>query len=157
MLDANIVLAFKECHAVEPPEWPNSSSIAARHGVVRTTLSRHYARSIQAPRPPAARPDLSLLNEAQESVLMKRLDYMYSKKLYPTPCILHNMAKEIIGVLPSRNWATTFIKKHADKYKCIVVEGMERQRHAAEYGPVLRDTSIWYFFSFLNDFSPVIH
>ena len=83
--------------------------------------------------------DRRLLDDHQEIELLKRLDIMAAKRLYPTPTILRNMAQEIVGQIPGKKWAAGFVKRHGDKITVIRVEGMEKSRHTAEYRPVFED------------------
>ncbi|EIW72019.1 hypothetical protein TREMEDRAFT_58164 [Tremella mesenterica DSM 1558] len=138
MPSQSLTAALLDCHRVAAPTVPNFSAIAKEHNVVRTTLSRHYYKSLHDI-PPDGRSNQAHLDEHEEAVLVKRVLELGKRRLYPTPAILRNMAYEICGTLPSSKWATRFIDRHKDKIKCMRVHGMEKSRHAAEYKPIFEE------------------
>ena len=46
------------------------------------------------------------------------------------------MVGEICGTTASRGWASSFLRQRKHAYKSLIVTGMERSRHTAEYRPV---------------------
>ena len=133
MLDTLALLnALNDCHASDDPIF---SVIAAKNKVNRNTLRRRYYKSFESPTKTKPRPSCQLLNDQQTRSLLRRLDSLCARKFYPTPSILRNLAAELFGTRPGKSWAQKFIKRNPT-YKCIVVKGMDKKRHNAEYRPI---------------------
>lgn len=128
--DGKLLEALEACwDAVnDGEERPNFAWIADDHGVNRRTLQRHYDKD-----PEVHHLNNTILNPAQETVLISQIRHLAMRRLYPAPTILRNMVHTITGTLPSRSWATRFTNRHKDKFKVLTVSGMGASRHTGEY------------------------
>ena len=75
------------------------------------------------------------LTNAQEEVLIERINWLTDRALPPTPTIVHNLAEKIIHGPIGKNWVAEFVKRHQDKLKSIYLRTINQQRVQSEYAP----------------------
>ena len=134
-----LLAAFEECNIAALAKAPNFTQIAAKHALNRVTLSRRWRSARSSETPAGPRTGCELLNEPQREVLFKRMDFLARRNIWPTMAIIRNLAAEILGndhPRPGKCWAQRFVKRYSQRCRCIIVSGMEKSRHTAEYAPV---------------------
>jgi len=81
----------------------NYATAARKFNVDATTLSRRFNGKTVS-RSEAASLHKKLLTDAQEHVLLERIEQLSSPGMPPTPQILENMAEEIIQKTVGEKW-----------------------------------------------------
>ena len=119
--------ALAECRS---SEHINISDIARRHGVGRSSLSRQFHQktgtkhySIESHR---------LLNNKQEQELLKYIRRLCKRCLPPTSKIVTNIAQELSGRVPSKNWCKRFVVRHKDELDSRYLNTLDLARHKAD-------------------------
>lgn len=105
--------ALAELDALDSSEELCYATIARKHGVTRSTLSRKH-RGVSGSRAEAslARRNLQLEQEAE---LVKYIEGLTERKLPPTREMVQNYASDIAGYPVSESWVTRFLHRHEDK------------------------------------------
>lgn len=107
----------------------NISEIARRHGVNRSTLSRRF-RGITLPK--ALRyENIQLLNKQQEDELINWISRQCERCLPPTPTIVANIAAQLAGKTPGKNWCSAFVRRHKDRIDSRYLNRLNLSRHRA--------------------------
>ena len=75
------------------------------------------------------------LTNAQEEVLIDRINWLTDRALPPTPSIVHNLAEEIAEGVIGKNWVAEFVKRYQDRLKSVYLQTIDRQRVQSEYVP----------------------
>ena len=73
-----------------------------------------------------------MLNNAQEKELLKYIRRLYERCLPPTPRIVANIAQEICGEEPSKNWSTRFVARHRAQIDARYLNTLDLARHKAD-------------------------
>ncbi|RFU25688.1 hypothetical protein B7463_g10650, partial [Scytalidium lignicola] len=81
---------------------PNFSATAKIYGLERTTLAKQY-KGQHTSMKTAMSTHKQRLNNAQESVLIKHINYLTNRGIPLTSQIVHNMAEKIIQGLVRKN------------------------------------------------------
>lgn len=89
---------------------PNFSKVADQHNVDRTTLSRRYHGVHQ--NCSEGYDKQCLLDAAQSQALINLIKMLTERGLPPTVAIVRNLAEEIAGRRPGKNWAGRWAKTH---------------------------------------------
>lgn len=90
---------------------PNISQTARVHNVDRSSLSRrfHLKTTSKAHGYHVQR----LLNSHHGKELIKHIARLCDHCLPPKPCIVANIAHELCGRRPSKNWSSRFVARHS--------------------------------------------
>jgi len=104
----------------------NLTEIAKSYGVERSTLSRR-ASGVTCSHEEYISEQCRHLTNAQEKVLIKRINYLTDKALPPTPAMVTNMVEEICGHKVHKNWTSDFVQRHQNVLKsrylrCITID-----------------------------------
>ncbi|KAI1002639.1 hypothetical protein K3495_g5563 [Podosphaera aphanis] len=86
------------------------TEVARRYNVSRQALSRRF--NIKSTSIVEKQESQRLLNNQQEMEILKYIRRLPQLCLPPTACIIRNMASEICGSMPSKNWVSRFIARH---------------------------------------------
>jgi hypothetical protein len=73
-----------------------------------------------------------LLSHAQERVLLDRINTLSERGLPPTNSIIKNLAREIAGEQPGKNWVYEFLKRHDGEVALVSLEGFDLSRQKAD-------------------------
>ncbi|KAF1363281.1 hypothetical protein EJ07DRAFT_173993 [Lizonia empirigonia] len=105
--------ALAELDALDSSEEVCYATIAKKHGVDRSTLSRKH-QGVSGSRVEAglARRNLQLEQEAE---LVKYIEGLTERKLPPTREMVQNYASDIAGHSVSESWVTRFLHRHQDE------------------------------------------
>ncbi|KAF1361353.1 hypothetical protein EJ07DRAFT_40342, partial [Lizonia empirigonia] len=124
--------ALAELDALDSSEEVCYATIAKKHGVDRSTLSRKH-RGVSGSRAEAGLARRNLQPE-QEAELVKYIEGLTERKLPPTREMVQNYASDIAGHYVSESWVTRFLHRHQDELTSQWSTSMDRQRHAADSG-----------------------
>ncbi|KAI0993617.1 hypothetical protein K3495_g14567, partial [Podosphaera aphanis] len=86
------------------------AEVARRYNVSRPALSRRF--NLKSTSIVGKQESQRLLNNRQEMEILKYIRRLSERFLPPTACIIRNMASELCGSLPSKNWVSRFIARH---------------------------------------------
>ena len=131
-----LLSALQACYA-ETDVTRIFSAIGKAHGLGRTVVIRAYKAAIKTTSFTVCS-DKRTLIEHQGVELLRRLEIMALKRLYPTPTLLRNMAEEIGGYTPGRSGPPDSSNVMATSSRFVRVEGMEKSRHTARVPACLR-------------------
>ena len=106
------------------------SEIARKHAVGRSALSRRV--NLKSTNSAHFHESKRLLNNRQEEVLLKYIRRLCERCLPPTPRIIANIAEEISGHKPSKNWSTRFITRHKHEIDARFLNTIDLARHKAD-------------------------
>jgi Tc5 transposase DNA-binding domain len=112
----------------------NLTKLANQYGVDRSTLSRR-ANGVTQSHEDYISNQCRHLNNAQEKVLLRRIDYLTDKALPPTPSMVKNMAEEICKHEVDKNWTSRFVQRHQAVLKSRYLRCIAAERIKAEYLP----------------------
>lgn len=109
---------------------PNISQTARVHNVDRSSLSRrfHLKTTSKAHGYHVQR----LLNSHHGKELIKHIARLCDHCLPPTPCIVANIAHELCGRRPSKNWSSRFVARHSAELDSRYLNTLELARHKAD-------------------------
>ena len=113
---------------------PNYARTAKEYGLVASTLRRRH-QGLTMSKEAAISEYWQKLTNAQEEVLIERINWLTDRALPPTPTIVHNLAEEIAGGPIGKNWVAEFVKRHQDRLKSIYLRTIDRKRVQSEYVP----------------------
>jgi hypothetical protein len=82
-----------------------------------------------------------LLTNAQEEVLINRINCLTDRNIPPTSAIVKNMAEEIRGAEVNKNWTSGFVLRHQERLKSTYLRNIDNKRASSEYEPMFK-----YFF-----------
>jgi hypothetical protein len=130
------------------PDLKSSNSLsiseaARKYGVGRSALSRRF--NLKATSTAQYHDSMRLLNNAQERELLKYIRRLCERCLPPTPRIVANVAQELCGKTPSKNWATRFVARHKDQLDARYLNTLDLARHKAD-----SKASYEYYFDILS-------
>lgn len=125
---APIDLALEELRSLNPGENINITKVAKKYGVQRSTLSRRF-NGVSGPKE-AQYNNQRFLNSQQSDTLIKWVNMLTERGLPPTRQTIANLAKDITGIEPGKNWASRWLQKHSDKliYRFSSRIDIDRQR-----------------------------
>ena len=90
---------------------PNYAAASRLFGVPPTTLRPRFL-GLSTSQAAASAEHHQLLNTAQEEVLLNYINKMTACYIPPTPQIVQNLAFELLGQSPGKNWSAAFVKRH---------------------------------------------
>ena len=123
----SIEAALAECELYEAPVYAH---IAKKHGIQRSTLSRRH-RGITGSQA-QKNESQSLLNDAQARRLINEVNRLSERGTPPTVAMLRTFACNISKIQPGINWASTFVRAHADELKSVYLRGFDLARKKAD-------------------------
>ena len=134
---------------VDNSDAPNYAAIAKKHNVDRTTLSRR-ARGITVSRAVAAEISKRLLTDAQEEVILQKMETLSNKGIYLPPRIIRNSVQAIVGHPIGKNWVSNFQNRHKNRIKSMNLVGFDRERVVANNSVIINQffTNVRYPFLF---------
>ena len=124
--------ALDEIRALKPDEKIVYTTIAKKHGVDRSTLSR-ADRLHQVPRH-VANDNQRKLSQQQELDLVKYIEELSTRRLAPTRHMIQNFASSVALQPCSDSWVTRFQHRYHDRLTSQWTTGMDSNRHNAESG-----------------------
>ncbi|KAI9034721.1 uncharacterized protein KD926_006716, partial [Aspergillus affinis] len=122
--------AIAELESVALEERPSYTFIAKKYGISRTTLARRF-RGIQHSKDDQYQ-DQRLLNDRQAKVLISNINELSERGLYISHEMLQNLAHEISGIRPGKQWPSRFLKRHSDKLISRYTTGIDSSRKKAD-------------------------
>lgn len=106
------------------------SAVAKKHQVDRSSLSRRY--SCKASTKEDRTESKQLLNIYQEEQLIDYIRKQCELCLPPTARIVSNIAAELAGRQPSKNWCSRFVSRHKDSLDSRYLNTFDFSRHEAD-------------------------
>ena len=113
---------------------PNYARTAKEYGLVASTLRRRH-QGLTMSKEAAISEYWQKLTNAQEEVLIERINWLTDRALPPTPTIVYNLAEKIAGRPIGKNWVAEFVKRHQDILKSVYLRTIDRKRVQSEYAP----------------------
>jgi hypothetical protein len=124
--------ALDEIRALQPNKKIVYTTIAKKHGVNRSTLSREHQLN-QVPRH-VANNNQQKLSQQQELDLAKYIQELSTRRLAPTRHIIQNFASSVALQPCSNSWVTRFQHRYHDRLTSQWTTGMDSNRHNAKSG-----------------------
>ena len=115
---------------------PNYRAIARKHNIVPSTLNRR-ARGVTVSRAAATEISKRLLTNAQEEVILQKMERLSNKGIYLAPRIIRNSVQAIVGHPIGKNWVTDFQDRHEERIKSINLIGFDRARVIADNSEII--------------------
>jgi transposase len=115
---------------------PNYRAIAEKHNVHYSTLYRR-ARGITVSRAVAAEISKRLLTNAQEEVILQKMEKLSNKGIYLVPRIVRNSVQAIVGHPIGKNWVSDFHRRHKKRVKSMNLVGFDRERVVADNSVII--------------------
>jgi hypothetical protein len=116
--------------ALEAQRPPLSSSDASVSNLHRTTVARRAKGKIQSRQ--HYREQCGLLSKAQEQRLLQHIDELTRRGLPPNHHNVRIFAQNICGKLPGKNWASQFVRRHAESITSEYLIGFDISRKKAD-------------------------
>jgi hypothetical protein len=126
----SIEAALADIESLNPGEKINYTKLATKHGVDRSTLSRHH-RGVQSSHQNQYE-NQRILNNQQSKELIKWINQLTERGLPPSHSMLRNFAKEITGNKPGKCWPNRFLKKHNNELISRYTTGIDSSRKRAD-------------------------
>ena len=122
--------ALAELESLEPREEYSYRKIAAKYGVVRSTLTRRHQGLVR----PAQVKNFNQqkLTPEQEIELVQYIKGLAERHLPPTREMIRNFASTIAKELVSESWVNRFIHRHSIHLISRWTTGMDSNRHNAD-------------------------
>jgi hypothetical protein len=109
-----------------------STTIAEKHGVWRSTLTRrHQATTLSNASKPI---NQRKLDKQQEQGLVRYIGRLTRQGLPPTRALIQSFASDVAESLVSESWVTRFISRHSIHLISKWTAGMDNNRHQAYSG-----------------------
>jgi hypothetical protein len=122
--------ALEDLKLLEPGEDFSYTKIAAKHGVVRSTLTRRH-QGIHAPRAAKAI-NQQKLSPQHEKELVQHIESLTKRGLPPTQEMIRNYASQIAHEHVGDGWVTRFINRQKIHLISKWTTGMDRVCHKAD-------------------------
>ena len=122
--------ALEQIRKLKPDEKLVYTTIAKKHGVSRTTLSRAHRR-VQVPRR-VANHNQRKLSDQQEADLVRYIEKLTARHLPPTRAMVQNFASAVVSDRCSNSWVTRFLNRHSNQLTAQWTTGMDSNRHNAK-------------------------
>jgi hypothetical protein len=124
---ADIEAAIAELRA---SERPNIAEVARKHGIERTRLGRlfkgtHITRE-------AYLVANTFLSPQQDRHLVELLNRLTRDGIPPTPKTVRQLARDLCGKLPSRNWPHRWLERHGKEIDSGYMKGFDLERKKAD-------------------------
>lgn len=110
---------------------PNYAATARKYEIDRKTLQRRFLGETTS-KSAAHLLAQGHLNQAQEEVLVERINTLSARGLPPTPQFVKNLVQEMTGKVVGDHWVTRFVKRHADKLESIYLTSIDYARRVAD-------------------------
>lgn len=108
----------------------NYTQTANEFGVNRSTLSRRH-RCITGSKE-EGRQSRALLSLQEEKGLLEYINKLTVEGIPPTNAMVRNLAVEISGKQPGKNWSFEFVERHKDKLQSKYLKGADLERKKAD-------------------------
>ena len=115
-------------------EKPNILATAKKYQLVTSTLSRRFQGKTVSYAAASSEFKQRLTN-AQEEVLIQRINQLTDRGLPPTVRIVRNLAEEVLGGPVGKNWTGYFVKRYKDRLRSLYLGNLDSKRVKAEYAP----------------------
>ena len=115
-------------------EEPNIKKVADEFEVTRSRLSRRV-RGVTRSWEAYLDEEVRYLTTAQEKQLVKQINKLTDRGIPPTSQIVMNLAKELCGEEPDRDWVGRSVKKYGKVLKSGYLRCIANERIKAEYIP----------------------
>ncbi|KAI9037196.1 uncharacterized protein KD926_000769 [Aspergillus affinis] len=122
--------AIAELNSLKLEDRPTLTFIAKKYGIHRSTLSRRF-RGVQHSKDEQYQ-EQRLLNDRQVKVLISHINRLSEKGLYISFEMLRNLAHEISGNRPGKQWPSRFIKRYSDDLISRYTTGIDSSRKKAD-------------------------
>lgn len=109
---------------------PNISRTAKTHRVDRSSLSRRF--NLKTTSKDHGYRSQRLLNPHQEKELIRHIARLCDHCLPPTPHIVANIAHDLCGERPSKNWSSRFVARRRAELDARYLNTLELARHKAD-------------------------
>jgi hypothetical protein len=103
---------------------PNYRAIGRKHNIHHTTLSRR-ARGVTVSRAVATEISKKLLTDAQEEVILQKIETLSNKGIYLVPRIIHNSVQAIVHHPIGKNWVGDFQRRYKKRIKSMNLAGFD--------------------------------
>ena len=110
---------------------PNIDITAKRWGIVESTLRRRY-KGETVSRTEAQYRSTMLLTNAQEEVFIEHINKLSARNMHPTPQMIKNLIREMIGRPIGERWVEHFQKRHENKLHSHYMRNINQSRHIAD-------------------------
>jgi hypothetical protein len=111
-------------------ERPNVAEIARKYNIERTRLNRLFKGTISTKEAYDER--RGLLSQQQDRRLVDLVKRLTRDGLPPTPKTVRQLAKDLSGILPSKNWPNRWLKRHAKEIDSRHLKGFDLDRKKAD-------------------------
>ncbi|KAI1513268.1 Tc5 transposase DNA-binding domain containing protein [Pyrenophora tritici-repentis] len=125
-----IQAAIEDIENLEPGEQFSYTKIAAKHGVVRSTLTRRHQGQTSSERDKNF--NQQKLNPQQELELVRYIEKLTKRGIPPTREMIRNFSSEVAHQQLSESWVTRFINRHEIHLISKWTSAMDRTRHLAD-------------------------
>ncbi|KAF7576139.1 hypothetical protein PtrM4_003790 [Pyrenophora tritici-repentis] len=125
-----IQAAIEDIENLEPGEQFSYTKIAAKHGVVRSTLTRRHQGQTSSERDKNF--NQQKLNPQQELELVRYIEKLTKRGIPPTREMVRNFSSEVAHQQLSESWVTRFINRHEIHLISKWTSAMDRTRHLAD-------------------------
>jgi hypothetical protein len=125
-----IQAAIEDIENLEPGEQFSYTKIAAKYGVVRSTLTRRHQGQTSSERDKNF--NQQKLNPQQELELVRYIKNLTKQGLPPTREMIRNFSSEVAHKQLSESWVTRFINRHEIHLISKWTSAMDRTRHLAD-------------------------
>jgi hypothetical protein len=115
---------------------PIYAAIARKHHVDRSTLSRR-ARGVQVSRAVSIQNTSRLLSNAQEEVILQKMETLTNKGIYLASRTIRNTIEAIVGHTIGKNWVGDFLTHYKERIKSINLVGFNQARIIADNSEII--------------------
>jgi hypothetical protein len=117
---------------LEAQEAPNYRATAKKYGIHHTTLLRRFKHQSVSRKIAVSLYGKRHLTDAQEEVLIRRINTLADRGMPPTPQILRNLVEEAIKDEIGVHWVNRFCERHQDRIKSVYLRAMDKNRQFAD-------------------------
>jgi hypothetical protein len=78
------------------------------------------------------------LNNIQEYILIKQINCLTNRDIFPISRIVKNFAEKIIGHEMKKNWISDFCKQYSSKLKSLYLYNIENLYIKGKFGPIYK-------------------
>jgi hypothetical protein len=129
--ESRLTAALAALESQMPPMYRRTAS---EFKINHTTLRRRFL-GLQLSRSEAVSETHKRLTNIQEEVLIKHINDLSNRGIFPTTQIVKNLAEEIIQDSLGKNWVGNFVCRKKDKLKSLYLRNIDNMRIKADYVP----------------------
>jgi hypothetical protein len=126
----NITDLEKAIAELRAAKKPNISLTARKYRIERSRLSRHF-RGLATTKD-AFHDRLRLLSKQQDLQLVELVNSLSRDGFPPRPKLVRQLARDLCGTLPARNWPQSWLKRHSDQLTSGNLKGFDLARKKAD-------------------------